>query len=69
MGLLDSPKLTNKQKPKTQRRIPQKPVKKSTHNIVVVKPASGGPNVDKDPDIMRLQVNFLYSSTEEERYG
>ncbi|RZC42448.1 loss of heterozygosity 12 chromosomal region 1 protein [Asbolus verrucosus] len=51
----DSPKLTNKQIVKTKRKLVQKQPKKSAHNIVVVKPAATGPNVDKDPDILRLQ--------------
>ncbi|EFA05075.1 BLOC-1-related complex subunit 5 [Tribolium castaneum] len=51
----DSPKLTNKQIVKPKRKIAQKQPKKSAHSIVVVKPASVGPNVDKDPDIVRLQ--------------
>ncbi|KAK4878568.1 hypothetical protein RN001_011074 [Aquatica leii] len=52
----DSPKLTKQAvKAKTQRKVQPKPVKKSTHNIVVVKQAVTGPNVDKDPDIIRLQ--------------
>ncbi|XP_031331645.1 BLOC-1-related complex subunit 5 [Photinus pyralis] len=53
----DSPKLT-KQAVKAkanQRKVQQKAVKKSAHNIVVVKQAVTGPNVDKDPDIVRLQ--------------
>ncbi|GJQ79259.1 hypothetical protein Trydic_g5502 [Trypoxylus dichotomus] len=53
----DSPKLSNKQTTKskaTQRKIVQKNVKRSAHNIVVVKPAASGPNVDKDPDIIHL---------------
>lgn len=51
----DSPKLTNKQLVKPKRKIIPKQNKKSAHNIVVVKPATMGPNVDKDPDIIRLQ--------------
>ena len=51
----DSPKLTNRQIVKTKRKIPTKQAKKSAHNIVVVKPAATGPNLDRDPDIMRLQ--------------
>lgn len=30
------------------------------HNIVVVKPAQGGPSVEKDPDILRLQVSITF---------
>jgi hypothetical protein len=52
----DSPKLTNKQIVKTKRKIQQKQAKKSAHSIVVVKPATTGPNLDKDPDILRLQT-------------
>nr|XP_022904056.1 BLOC-1-related complex subunit 5 [Onthophagus taurus] len=55
----DSPKLTNKQINKSkpvQRKLQQKNIKKSsTHSIVVVKPALVGPNVERDPDILKLQ--------------
>lgn len=53
----DSPKLTNKQLPKSkgnQRKSMQRNIKKSVHNIVVVKPAVSSPNIDRDPDIVRL---------------
>lgn len=63
---VDSPKLTNKQVAKSkasQRKIQQKPIKKSTHNIVVVKQANSGPNVEKDPDILRLQVNLITNNS------
>ncbi|KAI4468238.1 bloc-1-related complex subunit 5 [Holotrichia oblita] len=53
----DSPKLSNKQLVKskgTHRKTVQKYIKKSVHNIVVVKPAISGPNVEKDPDILHL---------------
>lgn len=59
VAVLDSPKLVNKQaKPKVRK--PQTKYglssKKSSHNIVVVKQASSGPNIDRDSDILRLQV-------------
>ncbi|KRT82180.1 hypothetical protein AMK59_3633 [Oryctes borbonicus] len=53
----DSPKLSNKQTTKskvTQRKTVQKNLKRSVHNIVVVKPAASDLNIDKDPDILRL---------------
>lgn len=60
----DSPKLTNKQltksKSSSQRKPVQKNIKKSAHNIVVVKPAASGPNLDKDPDILRLAVKTYF---------
>lgn len=58
----DSPKLTNKQLPKSkgnQRKSMQRNIKKSVHNIVVVKPAVSSPNIDRDPDIVRLAVSRL----------
>ncbi|KAL3270513.1 hypothetical protein HHI36_021053 [Cryptolaemus montrouzieri] len=54
----DSPKLQNKQLLKSKsvpRKIQQKQMKKIQHSIVLVNPAQSGPNIDKDPDIMRLQ--------------
>ena len=51
--------MTNKQLGKVksaQKKVAPKNVKKSIHSIVVVKPAVSGPNLDKDPDILRLQV-------------
>ncbi|KAK9707800.1 tumor suppressor protein [Popillia japonica] len=53
----DSPKLSNRQLVKskvTHRKTVQKYIKKSVHNIVVVKPPISGPNVEKDPDILHL---------------
>lgn len=55
----DSPKLSNRQLVKskvTHRKTVQKYIKKSVHNIVVVKPPISGPNVEKDPDILHLAV-------------
>lgn len=54
----DSPKLQNKQLLKTKsapRKIPQKQPKRIPHNIVLVNPAQGSPNIEKDVDIERLQ--------------
>lgn len=63
--ILDSPKLTSKPvaKSKSTPRRQTKTTKKSTHNIVVVKPAISGPNVDKDPDILTLQVRNTVIAT------
>lgn len=58
----DSPKLPNKQNVKNKAQpkklnVIQRNVKKSTHNIVVVnKPQPVGANIEKDPEILRLQV-------------
>ncbi|XP_044763167.1 uncharacterized protein LOC123320067 isoform X2 [Coccinella septempunctata] len=54
----DSPKLQNKQLLKTKsapRKIPQKQPKKVPHSIVLVNPAQSSPNIEKDPDVERLQ--------------
>lgn len=52
----DSPKLTKPLKSKSAvHRTPQKSSKKSAHNIVLVNAAQSTPNLDKDPDILRLQ--------------
>lgn len=65
----DSPKMTkNMARAKSSQRkfTSVRNVKKTTaHNIVVVKPALSGPNSDKDPDIVRLQVRIhqFYAST------
>lgn len=59
----DSPKLQNKQLTKSksvQRKMTKqnslKNLNPKAHNIVVVKAGIVGPTVDKDPDVLKLQV-------------